>query len=143
MANQYTPFSDDERQDIIDTIHHINSLKAQKDGITKDIELAETWLREHLRFDGNKAGTFHFGDKEGISVSYEVTTDYKVDPRALDRLVEDNEVSVETIDRCVAWKPSLKADAFKEMDESARLALSPAITTKHSKPRLKISIKGV
>lgn len=141
MANPYTPFNDDVRDDIIETIKYINGLKSKMAKIKEDMAVAENWLKETLNLDAQKPGTAHFGDKDGISVSFEISPTHKVDGEVIESLVKEKKVSAETVEKLVSWAPNLIAKEWKTTDEQTKKILSSAITTTYEKPTMKIEIK--
>lgn len=154
MANPFTPFDPSSEEAILETVKFINDTQ-------KDLEEAERrfneetkeqrenlkdamdWLQEVLLGGTiNKSGTFHFGDKEGISVTYEVKKSMKVNDLVLESLINNNQVSIETVQQVFTYKPSVNGKEFAKLDEATVKVLAPAITTTYGKPSLEINIKG-
>jgi len=140
MASKYlTPFDDDVKQDILDTLAYIQSLKAQEKDLQKQREEAEKWLMETVGFDPQKEGTTHYGDENNF-VSFEVSRDYKVDTDKLAELIQQNQISEETADRVFRWKAEVNAVEWKNLEQDAKAILSNAVTTKTNSPSIKINL---
>ena len=141
MANPYTPFNDEVKEDLITTIKYMAELKSKIESLKNELSKCETWVKETLGLNETEPGTTHYGDKNGVSVTFEVSPTYKVNDKALQELVEEKQVSVETVDRLFSWTPKLNGKEWKATDEDTQKALSSAITTTYGKPSMKIEIK--
>lgn len=140
MASKYlTPFADDVKQDILDTLAYIQGLKAQEKDLQKQRKEAEKWLMETVGFDPQKEGTTHYGDENNF-VSFEVSKDYKVDTDKLAELIQQNQISEETADRVFRWKAEVNAVEWKNLEQDAKAILSNAVTTKTNSPSIKINL---
>ena len=140
MASKYlTPFADDVKQDILDTLAYIQGLKAQEKDLQKQRKEAEKWLMETVGFDPQKEGTTHYGDENNF-VSFEVSKDYKVDTEKLAELIQQNQISEETADRVFRWKAEVNAVEWKNLEQDAKAILSNAVTTKTNSPSIKINL---
>lgn len=140
MASKYlTPFADDVKQDILDTLAYIQGLKAQEKDLQKQRKEAEKWLMETLKFDPQKEGTTHYGDENNF-VSFEVSKDYKVDTDKLAELIQQNQISEATADRVFRWKAEVNAVEWKNLEQDAKAILSNAVTTKTNNPSIKINL---
>lgn len=140
MASKYlTPFADDVKQDILDTLAYIQGLKAQEKDLQKQRREAEKWLMETVGFDPQKEGTTHYGDENNF-VSFEVSRDYKVDTDKLAELIQQNQISEETADRVFRWKAEVNAVEWKNLEQDAKAILSNAVTTKTNSPSIKINL---
>lgn len=140
MASKYlTPFADDVKQDILDTLAYIQGLKAQEKNLQKQRKEAEKWLMETVGFDPQKEGTTHYGDENNF-VSFEVSRDYKVDTDKLAELIQQNQISEETADRVFRWKAEVNAVEWKNLEQDAKAILSNAVTTKTNSPSIKINL---
>lgn len=140
MASKYlTPFADDVKQDILDTLAYIQGLKAQEEDLRKQRKEAEKWLMETVGFDPQKEGTTHYGDENNF-VSFEVSKDYKVDTDKLAELIQQNQISEETADRVFRWKAEVNAVEWKNLEQDAKAILSNAVTTKTNSPSIKINL---
>lgn len=140
MASKYlTPFADDVKQDILDTLAYIQGLKAQEKDLQKQRKEAEKWLMETVGFDPQKEGTTHYGDEDNF-VSFEVSKDYKVDTDKLAELIQQNQISEETADRVFRWKAEVNAVEWKNLEQDAKAILSNAVTTKTNSPSIKINL---
>ena len=140
MASKYlTPFADDVKQDILDTLAYIQGLKAQEKDLQKQRKEAEKWLMETVGFDPQKEGTTHYGDENNF-VSFEVSRDYKVDTDKLAELIQQNQISEETADRVFRWKAEVNAVEWKNLEQDAKAILSNAVTTKTNSPSIKINL---
>ena len=140
MASKYlTPFADDVKQDILDTLAYIQGLKAQEKDLQKQRKEAEKWLMETVGFDPQKEGTTHYGDENNF-VSFEVSKDYNVDTGKLAELIQQNQISEETADRVFRWKAEVNAVEWKNLEQDAKAILSNAVTTKTNGPSIKINL---
>ena len=140
MASKYlTPFADDVKQDILDTLAYIQGLKAQEKDLQKQRKEAEKWLMETVGFDPQKEGTTHYGDENNF-VSFEVSRDYKVDTDKLAELIQQNQISEATADRVFRWKAEVNAVEWKNLEQDAKAILSNAVTTKTNNPSIKINL---
>lgn len=140
MASKYlTPFADDVKQDILDTLAYIQGLKAQEKDLQKQRKEAEKWLMETVGFDPQKEGTTHYGDENNF-VSFEVSRDYKVDTDKLAELIQQNQISEETADRVFCWKAEVNAVEWKNLEQDAKAILSNAVTTKTNSPSIEINL---
>lgn len=140
MASKYlTPFADDVKQDILDTLAYIQGLKAQEKDLQKQRKEAEKWLMETVGFDPQKEGTTHYGDENNF-VSFEVSKDYKVDTEKLAELIQQNQISEATADRVFRWKAEVNAVEWKNLEQDAKAILSNAVTTKTNSPSIKINL---
>ena len=140
MASKYlTPFNDEQKQDIIDTLAYIQSLDEQKKELDSQKKEAEKWLMETVGFDPNKEGTTHYGDEDNF-VTFEVSRTYKVDTDKLQELVEQNQISEQTAERTFRWKAEVNATEWKNLDEEVRKTLAQAVTSKVGSPSIKINI---
>ena len=140
MANRYlTPFNDDRKQDILDTLAYIQGLKDQEADLKKQRQEAERWLMEAVGFDPSKEVTTHYGDEDNF-VTFEVGKTYKVDTDKLQELVEQNQISEKTADRTFRWKAEVNATEWKNLDEDVRNILAQAVTSKTGSPSVKINL---
>ena len=140
MASKYlTPFADESRQDILDTLNYIQGIKDQETALKNERKVAEKWLMETLGFDPTKEGTTHFGDEDNF-VTFEVSRSFKVDTDKLTELVQQNQVSEQTADRVFRWKAEVNATEWKNLDEETRTVLSKAVTSKSDNPSIKINL---
>ena len=140
MASKYlTPFNDEQKQDIIDTLAYIQSLDEQKKELDSQKKEAVKWLMETVGFDPNKEGTTHYGDENNF-VTFEVSRTYKVDTDKLQELVEQNQISEQTAERTFRWKAEVNATEWKNLDEEVRKTLAQAVTSKTGSPSIKINI---
>lgn len=140
MASKYlTPFADESRQDILDTLNYIQEIKDQETALKNQRKEAEKWLMETLGFDPTKEGTTHFGDEDNF-VTFEVGRTFKVDTDKLAELVQQNQVSEQTADRVFRWKAEVNATEWKNLDEETRTVLSKAVTSKSDNPSIKINL---
>lgn len=140
MASKYlTPFADESRQDILDTLNYIQGIKDQETALRNQRKEAEKWLMETLGFDPTKEGTTHFGDEDNF-VTFEVGRSFKVDTGKLAELVQENQVSEQTADRVFRWKAEVNATEWKNLDEETRTVLSEAVTSKSDNPSIKINL---
>lgn len=140
MANKYlTPFADESRQDILDTLNYIQGIKDQEAALKNQRKTAEKWLMETLGFDPTKEGTTHFGDEDNF-VTFEVSRSFKVDTDKLAELIQQNRVSEQTADRVFRWKAEVNATEWKNLDEETRTILSGAVTSKSDNPSIKINL---
>ena len=139
-ASKYlTPFKDEQKQDILQTLAYIRSLKEQEAELKKQRQEAEKWLIETVGFDPNKEGTTHYGDEENF-VTFEVGRTYKVDADKLGELVAQNQVSEQTVDRVFRWKAEVNAVEWKNLADDAKEILAQAVTSKTSSPTIKINL---
>lgn len=141
MASKYlTPFTDEQKQDIIDTLSYIQGLKEQEASLKKQRQEAEKWLMETLHFDATKEGTVHYGDEDNF-VTFEVDRSYKVDTDKLGELIQQNQISEYTSDRVFRWKAEVNATEWKNLDEDVKTILAQAVTSKTGSPSIKINLK--
>lgn len=134
------PFSEDKKNDLIETLRYIQSIRDEEAKLKAKREQAEAWLSETLGVDAENEGTTHFGDEDNF-VTVEVRRTWSVDADALQSMVEAQEVSMDTVNRVISWKPSLKVTEWRVLDEDSRKVLSQAVTSKTGKPSIKINIK--
>ena len=134
-----TPFSEELKNDIIETLRYIQSHKDEEAKLKAEREEAQQWLQETLGVNPDEEGTAHFGDPDNF-VTFEVRKTYTVDTEKVQELVETNQVSTETIDKVIEWKAGLSVANYKKLDDQTRAVLSQAVTSKTSKPTLKINI---
>ena len=140
MASKYlTPFNDEQKQDIIDTLAFIQSLDDQKKEIDNKKKEAVKWLIDTLSYDVTKEGTTHFGDEDNF-VTFEVGRTYKVDTDKLQELVEQKQVSEQTAEQTFRWKAEVNATEWKKLPEDTRTILSQAVTSKTGSPSVKINL---
>lgn len=140
MASKYlTPFVDEHRQDIVDTLNYIQGIKDKEAELKRQRQEAEKWLMETLGYDGTKEGTTHFGD-ENTFVTFEVGRTYKVDTDKVGELIAQNRISEQTADRVFRWKAEVNATEWKNLDEEQKGILAEAVTSKTGSPTIKINI---
>lgn len=134
-----TPFSDELKNDIIQTLRYIQDHKDEEARLKAEREEAQQWLLETLGVNPDEEGTTHFGDSDNF-VTFEVRKTWSVDSEKVQELVETNQVSTDTIDKVIEWKAGLSVANYKKLDDQTRAILSQAVTSKTSKPTLKINI---
>ena len=140
MASRYlTPFNDEQKQDIIDTMAYIQGLKDQEAELKKQRQEAEKWLMETVGFDPTKEGTTHYGDEDNF-VTFEVSRTYKVDADKLQELVVQNQISEQTAERTFRWKAEVNATEWKNLAEDVKTILGQAVTSKTGSPSVKINL---
>jgi len=134
-----TPFSEELKNDIIETLRYIQNHKDEEAKLKAEREEAQQWLQETLGVNPDEEGTVHFGDPDNF-VTFEVRKSYTVDADKVQELVETNQVSTETVDKVIEWKAGLSVANYKKLDDQTRAILSQAVTSKTGKPTLKINI---
>ena len=140
MASKYlTPFTDEQKQDILDTLKYIQSLKDQEAELKKQRKEAENWLMETLGYDATREGTVHYGDEDNF-VTFSVDRDYKVDTDKLGELIQQNQISEYTSDRVFRWKAEVNATEWKNLGEDVKTILAQAVTSKTGSPSIKINL---
>lgn len=140
MASKYlTPFTDEQKQDILDTLKYIQSLKDQEAELKKQRKEAEEWLMKTLGYDATKEGTVHYGDEDNF-VTFSVDRDYKVDTDKLGELIQQNQISEYTSDRVFRWKAEVNATEWKNLGEDVKTILAQAVTSKTGSPSIKINL---
>lgn len=138
-ARAIIPFSENCKDDCIATLRYIQSLRDEEAALKAKREEAEKWLIRTLAVDTDADGTSHYGDQDNF-VTVEIRRTWKVDSSRLQSIVEGQELSLETVDRVIDWKPSLKVSEWKALDEDAKSVLSQAVTSQTGKPSVKINI---
>lgn len=133
------PFSEDCKDDCIATLRYIQSLRDEEAALKAKREEAEKWLLDTLAVNRDADGTNHYGDQDNF-VTVEIRRTWKVDSSRLQEIVEGQELSMETVDRVIEWKPNLKVSEWKVLDEDAKGVLSQAVTSQTGKPSVKINV---
>jgi len=140
MASKYlTPFNDEQKNDILQTLAYIQGLKDQEAELKKQRQEAEKWLIGVVGLDVNKEGTTHFGDENNF-VTFEIGRTYKVDAAKLQELVEQNQVSSDMAERVFRWKAEVNATEWKGIPDDVRNILAEAVTSKTGSPTIKINL---
>ena len=139
-ASKYlTPFKDDDRNDIIETMAYIQSLNDQIKSLNDKKKEAVQWLIGKVGFNPNEPGTTHYGDENNF-FTFEVSRDYKVDSDKLEELVTQKQVSEETVEKVFRWKAEVNATEWKNLGNDAKEILAQAVTSKTSSPSIKINL---